>query len=560
MTTASDAPAEEHPHWMRVGRRFLAPLLVRQFPSELPFGFLGRVLPTTEPIEFAVEAHRLPSDQALEILHRARTVADAELASGGRGTPRSELEVERDAAEEFGRAVARRTQELWRVGLRFTTDADSRPRAESVRVRLAERLSALGFRCRVPRHEVGAALRVPGDRSSTHRPDGYWQTLPTDGVAALFPFVDEAIVEPRGVLLGLALADASPVFLDRWARTSHSWGIFGTTGSGKSFTAALAVLRSRWVRPGAGITLLDPLGEFAPFVQALGGDVVRVGAGEGRINPLDPATTRGDRSEKAARIGAMLRAVFPTLTDAEAAHLDAAVMRLYAGGDGVPTFSDLRAEVARGAEPSERLLGLLEVFRSGSLRAVDGPSQVLPDSSLVDVDLHGIPDDQLPFHLTYLLDWVYGRIRDRPGPKLVVVDEVHLLLRHRATAEFLDRVVRHVRHFEGGFLLLSQRPDDFLDLPSGRAVLQNLDAVGLLRLPGVSPATREFFGLTGPEAEWLPKARLPREIGYSESLWRIGEFHLPLAIVASTPEHTLLAGTLGRGTEADEPAAGNGSL
>ncbi len=560
MTGRVEAPPEEHPHWIRIGQRFVAPLLVRQFPPELPFGFLGRVLPTTEPVEFAIEAHRLPSERALEILHRARTVADAELATGGRGTPHAELEVERDAAEEFGRAVARRSQELWRVGIRFAAEADSRPRAEAVRVRLAERLTALGFRCRVPRHEVGAALRSPGDRSSSHRPEGYWQTLPTDGLAALFPFVDEAIVEPRGILVGLALADASPVFLDRWGRTSHSWGIFGTTGAGKSYTAALAVLRSRWARPTAGITLLDPLGEFAPFVRALGGDVVRVGAGEGRINPLDPATTRGDRSEKAARIGAMLRAVFPTLTDDEAARLDSAVTRLYTGRDDVPTFSDLRAEVARDRDPPDRLLGLLEVFRSGSLRAVNGASQVLPDSSLVDVDLHGIPDDQLPFHLTYLLDWVYGRIRDRPGPKLVVVDEVHLLLRHRATAEFLDRVVRHVRHFEAGFLLLSQRPDDFLDLPSGRGVLQNLDAVGLLRLPGVSAATREFFGLTGPEAEWLPKARLPREIGYAESLWRIGELHLPLAIVASTPEHTLLAGTLGQGTGAVEPASGNGSL
>jgi hypothetical protein len=60
----------------------------------------------------------------------------------------------------------------------------------------------------------------------------------------------------------------------------------------------------------------------------------------------------------------------------------------------------------------------------------------------------------------------------------------------------------------------------------------------------VSRETREFFGLTAAEAEWLPKARLPADAGYSESLWRIGELHLPLAIIASTPEYLFLQRTL----------------
>jgi hypothetical protein len=165
---------------------------------------------------------------------------------------------------------------------------------------------------------------------------------------------------------------------------------------------------------------------------------------------------------------------------------------------------------------------------------------------LVSVDFQGVPDEQMPFHLTYVLDWAYGRLADRSGGKLLVVDEAHLLTRHAATEDFLDRVVRHVRHFEAGLVILSQNPDDFLTRPAGRSLLRNLYATGFLRLPEVSSETRAFFGLSGPEAEWLPRARLPRETGYSESLWRIGELHLPLAIVASTPEYEFLESTLGR--------------
>ena len=547
MTSPSELPRPvEGTTWIRTGRHYRAPLLIHQFPPELPFGFLGRALPTTEPNELWVEAHRLPSARALEILHGARAVAEAELSAGGDGGSAAELEVERDSAEALGHAVARRTQELWRVGVRWTVLASSRPRLEALRTRLVERLATFGFRTRVPRYEVREAMAPPAFHPTAPRPSGYWQTLPTDGVAALFPFADETLLEPGGVLVGLALADASPVFLDRWGHASYSWAIFGTTGSGKSFAAALLALRTRWLRPETDLIVLDPLGEFGGLVRALGGSVVRLAEAEGgRLNPLDPTTTGGDRREKAARVGAMLRALFPSLRDEEAATLDAAVSRLYAESDQVPTFEELHRLVAGPGRPPDRLATFLEVFRSGSLRSLNGPTTLALAEGPISVDFRGVAEDQLPFHLAYLLDWAYGRLRSRPGPKLLLIDEAHLLAHHAATAEFLDRVVRHLRHFEAGVIVLSQNPDDFLGHPAGRSLLRNLYAAAFLRLPEVSGTCREFFGLTRAETEWLPKARLPREAGYSESLWRVGELHLPLAVIAATPEYEFLTETLG---------------
>ena len=178
------------------------------------------------------------------------------------------------------------------------------------------------------------------------------------------------------------------------------------------------------------------------------------------------------------------------------------------------------------------------------MSAANGPTTFRPESRTVSVDFSGVPDDQLPFHLAYVLDWAYGRLRSHPGPKLVLIDEAHLLARNEPTAEFLDRVVRHMRHFDAGLLLVTQNPDDLLARASGRSLLRNLYATAFLRLPEVSPEARAFFQLGAAEAEWLPKARLPREAGYSESLWRIGEWHLPLAIVASTPEYEFLSSAL----------------
>ena len=551
--SAHRTPDVEGPGWLRLSRRTVAPLLLSGLPPEVAFGFLGRVAPTSEANAFYLEAHPIASPHALELLHGARAVAQVELARGGADDARAaELEEERAAAEELGRQVASREQELWRVGVRFDAHGSSPVAAERTRGALAERLSALGFRTRVPRYQTRMALQPPDLGSAAPRPKGFYHTLSTDGVAAFYPFIDETILEPTGTLVGLALEDAAPVFVDRWAHASYSWGIFGATGSGKSFLAALTMQRALWLRPETSVVILDPLGEFGGWAEAVGGSVLRLAGAPGlRLNPLDPVTTGGDRVEKAGRVAAMLRALFPTLRDEEAAVLDSAVSRLFQQGPEVPTLSDLYREVMGSGPDTGRLATLLEVFRSGSLHSLDGPTTVPESASPAVVDFRGVTEDHLPFHLAYVLDWAYGRLKNRPGPKLLVVDEAHLLARHGATCEFLDRVVRHVRHFQGGVLLLSQHPHDFLRHPSGRSLLGNLAATFLLRLPPPDPELAEFFGLTPSEAEWIPRARLPREAGYSEGLLRMGELHLPLAIVASTPEFEFLRHNLGGGASSD---------
>jgi hypothetical protein len=545
------AEPREGVSWVRVGPRIEAPVLLGSLPPEVPFGFVGRVAPTSADLRLDLELHRIPPREALAALQSTGAVAKAELARGefGEDGRPSQLELEAESAEELGRAVAGRRQELFRVGILVRARSGSRSRAEHLRLGLLRRLQALGFRTRLPIYEAGDAVAASTLVPERAMPAGFWHTLSTDGAAAFFPFVDGAIIEPGGVLVGLLLEDASPVVLDRFAHSSYSWGLFGATGSGKSFAAALWALRTRWKVPGLELYVVDPLGEFAGLARALGGQVVAFGPdAPTRWHPLDPSSTGGDRVEKAARVGTLLRGLFPTLRDEEAAQLDRALSRLFVSGDASPTFAALQEELLRERSEAGRLPDLLEVFRSGSLRHLDAPSIPPPLEDPTVFDLHTVPEPQLAFHLAYVLDAIYHRLRRNDRPKLVLVDEAHLLARVPGTAEFLDRLTRHVRHYRTGLLLLSQNPDDFLAHDAGRSLLRNLRATVLLRLPEVSPKVREFFDLTEAEAEWLPRARLPKEAGYSEALLRLGPSHLPLAVAASTPEYEFLREALGGAT------------
>jgi hypothetical protein len=558
-STARPNEGTEGRSWIRRRGRVDAPLLVTALPPEAPFGFVGRLLPTSSAGELRLQLHRLPATDALELLHAADVGAEAELESGStvRGARPARLRVEAAAASELAERVAAREQDLWRVGLSLHA-VDRRPAvAERLRRDLARRASALGLRTRPPEFDTARVVAPPEFPPGDGRPDGYWHLLATEGAAAFFPFVDESIAEEGGILLGLLLDDAAPVVVNRWVHGSYSWGVFGATGSGKSFAAALWALRTRWMTPGLSLTFIDPLGEFTQLAPLLGGSVVTVGPeGTGRVNPLDPVTTGDDRRAKARNLVAMMRALFPSLTDEESAVLESSLEALYqTPRDRPPTFADLQESIARSTRPApRRLVTFLELFRSGPLRHLDGPTTVDLTADPLVINLAHAEPSHLPFHLAYLLEAVYGRLRTAPGPKLVVVDEAHLLARHPSTIEFLDRIVRHVRHFDAGLLLLSQNPDDLLANDTGRSLLRNLSATLLLRLPEVSPATREFFQLTPVEAEWLPRARLPAEAGYSEGLLRLGPSHLPLAVVAATPEFDFLT----RALRPNQPPDGRG--
>ncbi len=535
----------EGPSWLADPKGFTLPLLLPELPKEVPFGFLGRLLPTTGRSGLRLQAHRVGRAKALGLLETAGSVAEAELSDGrpGAGARTAELELESDSARELGRRIASGEEDLFRVGVAFLARGPTEARAERDRREIAGRLAALGFKTRVPAYEAAEAIAAPDLAGTERRPPGYWHTLPTDGLGAFFPFVDETVIEPGGILVGLLLDDAAPVVLDRWAHASYSWGIFGMTGAGKSFAAALLALRSTWTRPDVELYLIDPLGEFGRLAEATGGQVVRPAASVGpRMNPLEPAGPDAERSERIARVSAVVRSAFPSLSDEEGAQLDGAVARLYGPDRPSPRIADLVREVGMGPA-SGRLPALLEVFRTGSLAHLDGPTTVDWERTPIVFDLSGLGEAVQPFYAAFVLDAIYARLRASPRPKLVVVDEAHLLARDARTADFLDRLARHVRHYGTGLLLASQNPDDFLRTESGRSLLRNLRATLLLRLPEVSQEARRFFRLTEAEAEWLPRARLPREAGYSEGLLRFGPSHLPIALVASTPEYELLTGT-----------------
>jgi len=121
--------------------------------------------------------------------------------------------------------------------------------------------------------------------------------MPSTTVAACFPFVSNAIVDDKGIILG---ENKLPVLIDLFKRDDEhinsNMVIIGKSGSGKSYAAKnlLAHLASC----DSKIFILDPENEYAKLADSLGGKILDVASAKfGKLNPFQVISSLDDEND-----------------------------------------------------------------------------------------------------------------------------------------------------------------------------------------------------------------------------------------------------------------------
>ena len=134
----------------------------------------------------------------------------------------------------------------------------------------------------------------------------YDRGINSNSVAAVFPFVNTAIIEQDGFLLGW---NNYPVILNPWKRdgseyTNSNCVIIGRPGSGKSFCAK--TILSNLYSQNCRFFVLDVENEYSTIAKAFGGEIIDIGNGTNgqRINPFHvyPILTEDGRSAEPSEI------------------------------------------------------------------------------------------------------------------------------------------------------------------------------------------------------------------------------------------------------------------
>ena len=125
----------------------------------------------------------------------------------------------------------------------------------------------------------------------------YDRGINSSSLAAIFPFISDAIQDPKGFFIGY---NSEPIFLDLFKRDKErinsNMVILGKSGSGKSF--ATKGMLAHLAADNCKIYVLDPEKEYDMLVKNLGGKMIDVGsARQGRLNPFQVFTTLDDDDE-----------------------------------------------------------------------------------------------------------------------------------------------------------------------------------------------------------------------------------------------------------------------
>ena len=300
-------------------------------------------------------------------------------------------------------------------------------------------------------------------------------SIPTLEELAMPPVLTKLADEPRGLIL-----------------------VTGPTGSGKSFAAKRELLNVFLAIPQDRIIVVDPMGEYAPLVERLGGQVIEIAPDSpNHISPMDVQMDMGGGdsplSLKADFLLSLCELVVggrDGLQPIEKTVIDRCVRQVYremALGletAKTPLLQDLYEELLRQPEPeAKRIATALELYCTGSLNLFNHPTNVNLNSRVVCFVLKGMGENlrKIAMHITN--DFVTSAVGTNFKNGVATwcyFDEFHILLRDPLTASYFVTVWKMLRKQGCVPSALTQNVKDLLASREIENILDNTDFMILL--------------------------------------------------------------------------------
>lgn len=520
-------------------------LALTRWPSVVPLGWTTDL--ATIPGVRGLALHLRPVDRAAGqrlLRRRLATLASTATVDAEAGrVPDATLRVASEAAEALWERLVRGDTALWSAQVLLLVAADDSQDLNEATAEVERHLGGYAAEVVAPALQQLPALR--GMAPSGQPLSWPWRLLDTAAVAATVPHPRGHTDAGSGVLVGVEPDAHSPVRVDRFGLHNPTRLVVGTSGAGKSYAAKLELMR--WLVAGAQAVVVDPEGEFGVLGDTLAGLSLAVGDEPAGLDPVglacSPALADAEGLSVLSSVAAALLGT--PLGTVDLALVDRALQVLRADATGVVGMRDLVDVIGDiAAHPpftGTDLAARLAPATAGSLAGLFAPNPDLADPpGLVVFDLQAVPSRARPAVMACVLAWSWSRARHTPAdhavaiPRLLVVDEAHLLLDDPPAAELLAQFARRARKYGVGLDVVTQRLSDFLGHPTGEAVLANAATKLLL---GCEDRERDAvavgLGLTDAEADLLRPGRR------GHGLLLTPERRTPVEIVAASAEHEL---------------------
>ena len=304
--------------------------------------------------------------------------------------------------------------------------------------------------------------------------------LTTSSTAIFIPFITQELFQ-RGAALyyGLNALSNNMILCDRKQLKNPNGLILGTPGSGKSF-AAKREMTNAFLITDDDIIICDPEAEYAPLVQRLHGQVIRISPTSPHyINPMDINLNYSEDDSPLALKSDFLLSLCELviggkegLQPVEKTVIDRAVRNVYrpflADPDPakMPILGDLYDELLKQPEPeAARVAAALELYVSGSLNVFNHRTNVELSNRLVCFDIKQLGKQLKKLGMLIVQDQVWNRVTVNRAEKKATryyMDEFHLLLKEEQTAAYSVEIWKRFRKWGGIPTAITQNVKDLL--------------------------------------------------------------------------------------------------
>lgn len=322
--------------------------------------------------------------------------------------------------------------------------------------------------------------------------------MTTSSTAIFVPFMTKELrMGGQALYYGMNALSHNIIMADRKKLKSANGLYLGSTGSGKSF-AAKRELINVFLATKDRIIIVDPMGEYAPLVKRLGGEVIDISPDSpNHINPMDLKMNMADEdsplSMKADFLLSLCELILggkEGLQPIEKTVIDRCVRLVYReialgiGNGEMPLLQNLYETLTEQPEPeARRVATALELYCTGSLNMFNHPTNVKTNKRITCIVLKSMGENlrKIAMHITNEL--VTQAVDENFSNNLATwcyYDEFHILLQDALSASYFVRVWKMLRKKGCVPSALTQNVKDLLASREVENILENTDFMILL--------------------------------------------------------------------------------
>ncbi len=547
---------EENTSYLQIGETFVRTLFISGYPFVATTGWLNMLINFNRNIDISYHVEQVNPLLALPKLNRKIT----ELESRKRTMVKdgkiigSEITDPLESAIELRDKIQRGQEKLFQVSIYMTITATSLEGLNKITTILETTMATKLFYIK-----TAVFQQLEGLQSILPRAENVLQqkrNLDSSSASLTFPFVSSELVQESGMLYGINKSNNSLVIIDRFSLNNANSIIFAQSGSGKSYTAKVEILRQ--LMQGTKVIVLDPEREYKQLSASVNGTYIKLSAkSKEKINPFDFISKDNDLSEHIQDLTEIISLMVGGLSAEEKAIVDKAIIQTYKE-HGHSLYSQYQPKVnrsARGRKPKEKsfpllkdfytvlkdmkqkdLCNRLERFVKGSLATVfDSQTNIALDNRLIVFDIKDLSESLRQIMMLVVANFVQNQVKSNPQKRMLVIDEGWMLLQHEESARFVSGLVRRARKYYLGVTIISQQANDFLSQEYGRAIASQSALRILMRQDTTTiKKVADEFKLSEYEEHFL----LTCDRG--EALIIADQNHVAVKVVASEKEHPLL--------------------